>query len=67
MKSKMGTKEPKKRRCNRQWFSEPSPTNALRAAPCKPHAQAASARIGANAGHVRREASTLRRPTCGGW
>ena len=41
MKSRIGTNDPKNRRCSRQWFADPSPTNAFRAAPWKPRARAA--------------------------
>ena len=52
MKSRIGTNDPKKRRCSFQLFAEPSPTKAFRAAPWKPNAHAAAATSGANVGQV---------------
>ena len=52
MKSRMGTNDPKKRRCSSQLFAEPSPTKAFRAAPWNPDAHAACAKSNAKAGQV---------------
>src|SRR5439155_1342362 len=56
MKSKIGTNDAKKRRCSVQLLAEPSPTNALRAAPWNPNAHAAAASSGANEGQLARAA-----------
>ena len=60
MKSRIGTNDPKKRRCSAQLFAEPSPTKAFRVAPWNPNAQAAAATTGANAGQRPRDATTCR-------
>ncbi len=52
MKSRMGTKDPKKRRRSVQLFAEPSPTKAFRAAPWNPNAHAACAKSNANVGQI---------------